>query len=133
MRYNEMMNKEWIIASPIYSTTPSPLYLAILKLDLPHTHIPGGWFHLHQEGMRRKEAKERSCLQVCCPILTPSSSIYRCGHQRQVDRNTLGMASRTNGGPPRGGLGSADQWSVRPTPMRLTSGYAFYEWLTGGS
>jgi hypothetical protein len=51
-----MMNEERIIASPFYSTTPSPLYLALPKLDLPHTHIPGGMrFHLHQEGMRRKE------------------------------------------------------------------------------
>jgi hypothetical protein len=56
MRYKEMMNEERIIASPFYSTTPSPLYLALPKLDLPHTHIPGGMrFHLHQEGMRRKE------------------------------------------------------------------------------
>jgi hypothetical protein len=51
-----MMNEERIIASPFYSTTPSPLYLALPKLDLPRTHISGGMrFHLHQEGMRRKK------------------------------------------------------------------------------
>jgi hypothetical protein len=27
----------------------------------------------------------RSCLQVCYPILTPSSSIYRPEHRRQVE------------------------------------------------
>jgi hypothetical protein len=55
MRYKEMINEEWIITSPFYSPTLSPLYLALPKLDLPRTHIPGGMrFHLHQEGMRRR-------------------------------------------------------------------------------
>jgi hypothetical protein len=51
-----MMNEEQNIASPFYSPTLSPLYLALLKLDPRHTHIPGGMrFHLHQEGMRRSK------------------------------------------------------------------------------
>jgi hypothetical protein len=66
-----------------------------------------------------KEANVRGCLQVCCPILTPSPSIYRSRHQRQVERDTPGMAYRTNGGLPRGVLGSADQRSVRPIPLSV--------------
>jgi hypothetical protein len=112
------MNEEQIFASPFYSTTPSPLYLALPKLDLPHTHIPGGWglTSTKKEWEGRKEAKVRSCLQVCCPILTPSTSIYRWGHWRQLEQNIPGMASKTNGGPPCVGLGSVDQRSFRPIP-----------------
>jgi hypothetical protein len=55
MRYKEMMNEERVMASPFYPPTLSTLYLALPKLDLPLTHIPGGMrFHLHQGGMRRR-------------------------------------------------------------------------------
>jgi hypothetical protein len=56
MRYKEMMNEEEIITSLFYSPTLSPLYLALPKPDLPHTHIPGGMrFHL----TKKNEKEER--------------------------------------------------------------------------
>jgi hypothetical protein len=44
----------------------------------------------------------------------PSPSIYRPEHQRKMEWNTPGMASRTNGQAPRGSVGSTDPRSVRP-------------------
>jgi hypothetical protein len=68
-----MMNDARIITISHLLTHSLPLYLAPPRLDSRHTHIHGEVrFHLNQERMRgEKEAQVRSCLQVCCPLLTP--------------------------------------------------------------
>jgi hypothetical protein len=67
-----------------------------------------------------------------CPILTPSTFIYRPEHWRDDTPSTPGMDSRANQETPRRRRLAVTR-SVRPTPCGPHSPYAFSWWLSGGS
>jgi hypothetical protein len=94
-----------------------PTYLAPPRLDPPRTHSHGEVrFHHNQERRTgEKETKVRSCLQVCCPILTPKPPIYSARTASGDRREHRRIGPGDNQGAPRGSRSLMATRSVRPT------------------